>query len=169
MNNSKGELQKYLILILCDFRDIEEYWIPSRVLVVVFLGALLIMSIIAWIFCIRNLYLEWQESARQNSINRLDLTAPQDTPVVVKVPQSEPAQIQNYVTTEETPLLPREAIRNKRRRSEPAQMQSFVNSESTPLIHREVRRVRRQHGKSNLRKDSITSILIHRPGDPVDN
>ena len=156
-------------LFLCDFRDIEEYWIPSRILVVVFLGALLIMSIIAWIFCIQNLYLEWQESARQNSINRLDLTAPQDTPVVVKVPQSEPAQIQNYVTTEETPLLPREAIRNKRRRSEPAQMQSFVNSESTPLIHREVRRVRRQHGKSNLRKDSITSILIHRPGDPVDN
>ena len=116
----------------------------------VFLGALLIMSIIAWIFCIRNLYLEWQESARQNSINRLDLTAPQDTPVVVKVPQSEPAQIQNYVTTEETPLLPRDAIRNKRRRSEPAQMQSFVNSESTPLMHREIRRVRRQEGKSNL-------------------
>ena len=77
----------------------------------VFLGALLIMSIIAWIFCIRNLYLEWQESARQNSINRLDLTAPQDTPVVAKVPQSEPTQMQNYVTTEETPLLPREATR----------------------------------------------------------
>ena len=154
-------------LFLCDFRDIEEYWIPSRVLVVVFLGALLIMSIIAWIFCIRNLYLEWLESARQNSVNRLDLTAPQDTPIVAKLPQSEPTQMQNYVTTEETPLLPLEVRRNKRRRSEPAQMQSFVNSESTPLIHREVRRVRRQDGKSNLRKDSITSILIHR-GDPVD-
>ena len=77
----------------------------------VFLGALLIMSIIAWIFCIRNLYLEWQESARQNSVNRLDLTAPQDTPVVAKVPQSEPTQMQNYVTTEETPLLPSEATR----------------------------------------------------------
>ena len=77
----------------------------------VFLGALLIMSIIAWIFCIRNLYLEWQESARQNSVNRLDLTAPQDTPIVAKVPQSEPAQMQNYVNTEETPLLPREATR----------------------------------------------------------
>lgn len=133
----------------------------------VFLGALLIMSIIAWIFCIRNLYLEWLESGRQNSINRLDLTAPQDTPVVAKIPHSEPSQMQNCVNTESTPLLYREATRTKLPRSEPAQMHSCVNSESTPLIHRQVRRVRRQEGKSNLRKDSITSILIH-SGDPVD-
>lgn len=162
MSNSTSELQKYWIFFLHDFRDIEEYWIPSRVLVVVFLGALLIMSIIAWIFCIRNLYLEWLESVRQNSVNRLDLTAPQDTPVVAKLPQSEPAQMQNYVTTEETPSIHREAIRTKLPQSEPAQMQSCVTSESTPLIHRDVRRVRRQEGKSNLRRNFVWFYYLNK-------